>query len=395
MFSKRTNWNFEENKLSLLLKALKRDGKPIIDLSESNPTHCNFKYLADTQLLSPFMHPDNLLYHPAPKGTKEARTVIQSYYLEKNIQIDPERIFLTAGTSESYNHILRLLTDSGNRIAVPRPSYPLFNFIANLNDVILDYYPMRYEKAKWRIDFNAFSETLHPATKAIIAVHPNNPTGSFVKIKERNELIRTAQSKSLALISDEVFLDYGFKNDSERAVSLSNTTEVLTFTLGGISKLLGLPQMKLSWMVLSGPEKIVSQTTERLEIILDTYLSVSAPSQKALPHWLSCKDRIQKEIKERINVNQSWLAKRVASEPNISGLESEGGWYAILKLPKLKTEEEWTLDFLEKDRVFVHPGYFFDWEDEAHIVLSLLPECAQFQEGCDRLIKRSSSFQSS
>ncbi len=395
MFSKRTNWNFSENKLSRLCSFLKRGGVPIIDLSESNPTHCNFKYLTDAKLLAPLPQPANLNYNPSPKGKKEARDAIRSYYRNQQIEINSERIFLTASTSEAYHSIFRLITNPNDRILIPRPSYPLFNFIADLNDVALDHYGIRYEHEKWQINFRESAGSLDSDTKAIIVVHPNNPTGSFLKTHEAEELIQTAKSKSLALISDEVFSDYGFCEDANRMTSLANTKEVLTFTLGGISKCLGLPQMKLSWIILSGPEKTVDQAAERLEIISDTYLSVNTPSQEALPYWFSCKDQIQNEIKERTAANRSWLSRKLLhNKSGISCLEPEGGWYAILKLPNSKNEEEWAFEFLEQEHVFVHPGYFFDFSEETYVVVSLLSECPRFQEGCERIVNHISACHS-
>ncbi len=376
------------------MKSLKHKGETVIDLSESNPTHCHFKYATDLDLLSPLTHPANLNYQPSPNGKKEARQAIGAYYRKKGVEVDSERIFLTASTSEAYTYIFRLLSDPKDRVMIPRPSYPLFNFIADLNDIALDPYSIRYEQNQWRIHSDELTSSIHPNTKALILVHPNNPTGSFLKINEAAELIRIAQLKSLALISDEVFSDYGFQNDPQRKISFSETQEVLTFTLGGISKLLGLPQMKLSWMVLSGPEKIVSQALARLEIIADTYLSVNTPAQEALRNWFGHQEKIQQEIKDRILQNQSWLEKKILGQSRVSYLKSEGGWYTILKLPDVKTEEEWILEFLEQDRVLVHPGYFFDFEEEAYIVLSLLPECAQFQEGCNRILSRIKSTSS-
>lgn len=386
MFSKRTNWNFSENKLALRLKSLKGQGVQVIDLSESNPTRCNFNYLSDLSLLKPLSHPNNLKYDPSPQGKKEARRAIQSYYQNKHIEVDSERIFLTASTSETYNYIFRLLVDPKDHILIPKPSYPLFHFIADLNDIELDHYQIHYENERWQINFKEIQNT-HSNTKAVVLVHPNNPTGSFVKINEAQELIKIAKSKSLSLISDEVFLDYSFGHNSKRSTSFANTQEVLTFTLGGISKCLGLPQMKLSWMVISGPKAIVDQAIQRLEVIADTFLSVNTPSQEALPHWFSYQTQIQNEIKERIRSNQSWLKKQLPGS-GVTCLNSEGGWYAILKLPDFKGEEEWVLEFLEEDHVFVHPGYFFDFDEETYVVLSLLPECSQFQEGCNRLLNR-------
>ena len=385
-FSNRTNWNFSENKLSFRLKSLKDQGVAIIDLSESNPTRCNFNYLTNLELLKPLTHPNNLKYNPSTQGKKEAREAIQSYYQSKCIEVDLKCIFLTSSTSEAYNYIFRLITNPNDHILIPRPSYPLFNFIAELNDIELDYYPIQYRNDEWQTNFKEI-QNVHRDAKAVVLVHPNNPTGSFVKTKETQELIKIAKSKSLSLISDEVFLDYWFDKNAERVVSFSNTQEILTFTLGGTSKCLGLPQMKLSWIVISGPEKTVNQAIQRLEIIADTYLSVNTPSQESLVHWFAHQNQIQNEIKERLNANRSWLSKQIP-QTGITFLNSEGGWYAIIKLPDFKSEEEWALEFLEKDHVFVHPGYFFDFEEEAFVILSLLPESSQFQEGCQKILNR-------
>lgn len=384
MFSNRTNWNFSENKISLCLKKLKQKGVSILDLTESNPTHCHFKY-CDAKLLAPFNHPRNLTYHPDPKGSKQARKEIQSYYQRKGIEVNIDHIFLTSSTTEAYDHIFRMLTNPGDRILVPKPSYPLFHFISDLNDLSIDHYDLHDQDDTWKIRCPE-AEHLQALTKAIVLVNPNNPTGSFVKKDEAESLIHLAQSKSLALIADEVFLDYGFADDAKRVRSFAGNQTCLTFTLGGISKCLGLPQMKLSWMVISGPGKMVAQAIERMDVISDTFLSTNTPAQEALPEWFSFQNVIQNEIKERVMANQSWLRTKIVHP--IKALNVEGGWNLVLTLPEKLSEEDWVLTFLEQDHVLVHPGYFFDFEDESHIVLSLLLEPALFRNGCERLLKR-------
>ncbi len=386
MFSNRTNWNFLENKLTLLLKSLKRERVSILDLTESNPTHCHFKYL-DANLLSPLSSSANLAYEPSPNGKQEARQAIQKYYAEKGIQIDEAQIFLTASTSEAYSHLFRLLTNAGEKILIPKPSYPLFHFIADLNDTQLDHYSLNYQNNRWQVDSDQLLGSVTSVHKAMIAVHPNNPTGSFLKTGEAKKLIKLASEKSLAIISDEVFSDYGFAEDPERWKSFADTKEVLSFTLGGISKCLGLPQMKISWIIVNGPKGLMNHAMERLEMILDTYLSVGTPSQAAIPYWFSQRNKIQSEIRERIVKNYASLEK-IFLNSGVSCLKIEGGWYGILKLPDFKTEEEIVLELLEKDHVLVHPGYFFDCEEGIYLVLSLLPESNSFQEGCERILQR-------
>ena len=418
-FARRTDWKTAPNELSARLKRLKSQGVPILDLTESNPTRCHFKYL-NLELLSALNDPNNLNYEPSPKGRLKARQIIQNDYRHKQIEINPEQIFLTSSTSEAYSFIFRLLLNPGERILAPQPSYPLFQFLTDLNDVAIDFYPLVYDRG-WNMDVDKLKEQLKKETKALILVHPNNPTGSFVKKSELKEIVQIAKDKSLALISDEVFSDYDLEKGtgnisrlspflSERASSLAEIKEVLTFTLGGISKTLGLPQMKLAWTVVNGPEKILNATLERLEIIHDTYLSVNIPAQNALASWFSKKAQIQEEIKKRIKDNQTFITSQLASS-NISYLEPEGGWYGILhfrrrnakffpkstgalapvKLPKTQSEEEWVIQFLEEDRVLVHPGYFFDFAEEAFIVMSLITEPNSFREGISRILKRVNS----
>ncbi len=387
ILANRTDWKFKPNQLALRLKTLRESGVEILDLSESNPTRCKFQYLND-QLLSSLAQPENLSYEPSSKGILTTRRAVQNYYREKNVSVDPEQIFLTASTSEAYSFLFRLLTSPGERILIPRPSYPLFDFLADLNDVQLDPYYLKYSERGWQIDMESLIRHTHPGTKAIILVHPNNPTGSFLKSEELNEIRKFAQEKSLALISDEVFSDYAFLNDPNCSSSLATNQEVLTFTLSGISKVLGLPQMKLGWIVATGPKEILKPCIERLEFILDTYLSVNTPVQHALSFWFSLKNSIQNEIAGRIQKNRIFLLDQIGTSHPASCLKTEGGWYAIVRIPTVLSEEEWVLEFLEKDHVYLHPGYFFDFEEEAYVVLSLLPHPETFKEGVSRILAR-------
>ncbi len=382
MFAKRTHWELSTNKITTILESLREKGVPIFDLTESNPTRCQFDYLRP-DLLEGLSAVQNLRYLPSPKGNLPARETICAYYRTKNIHLDPEQIFLTASTSEAYSFLFRLLADPQESVLFPCPSYPLFSFLVDLNDLKYEFYPLTYESHGWRIDLEGLWESLTPETRAVALVNPNNPTGSFVQESELTQINGICRNRALALISDEVFLDYVF--DGEAApLSLAGNKDVLTFVLSGISKGWGLPQMKLGWIVVNGPRETVKAAAERLEIICDTYLSVNTPVQSALPKWLESRAEIQQEIGERIQRNRNFLFSQSAC----TCLRSAGGWYAVLKFAKNYTEEALVEELLRKDRVFVHPGYFFDFAEEPYLVLSLLPSEEIFQEGIKRLVRR-------
>lgn len=385
MFSARTNWRLTPNRIARGLEEMKKSGTRILDLTESNPTRAGFRYL-EPSLLTPFKNPKNLRYAPSPEGLLKSRLAICRYYREKGISVQPEQMILTSGTSEAYSWIFRLLADPDERILIPQPSYPLFSFLADLNDLKTDFYTLRYDGG-WEIAIESLKTACSAKTKALVLVHPNNPTGSFVKKGEFSEIIRIAGENSMALISDEVFSDYAFSPDPNRIRSFAECSDVLTFTLGGISKLFGLPQMKLSWIVVSGPKRLIHDTLARLHIIADTYLSVGTPVQEALNDWMKKRKKIREEILTRARENHVWLSEKTGGRA-ADLLHAEGGWYGILKLPRIKSEEEWVLEFLEQDRVLVQPGYFFDFKEEAHVVLSLLPPPHLFQTGVTRILNR-------
>ncbi|MFA5059142.1 MAG: pyridoxal phosphate-dependent aminotransferase [Candidatus Omnitrophota bacterium] len=387
IFSKRTDWKLTPNEISLSLSELKKQGKEIIDLTESNPTLSKFKYPQEP-ILKGLASKDHLLYDPAPRGIDSARAAVSAYYQENGLYVDPQQIFLTSSTSEAYSFLFRLLTNPGDHIAVGRPSYPLFDFLAQINDVEVDPYSLVFKNGQWAIDVKQLEEKIGEKTRAIVLVSPNNPTGSFVKKNELQDIFKICQERNIALICDEVFSDYRLRGDSSLQANFVNNTQILTFSLSGISKVLGLPQMKLGWIVASGPKEDVAIAAERLEVILDTFLSVNTPAQNALKAWLSIKPQIQKEILIRIKANEAFLRKSLEGHSSCRYLPPEGGWYAVLRLPNNKTEEDWVVEFLQKDCVFVHPGYFFDFEDEPYIVLSLLPEEEKFRQGITRILSR-------
>ena len=366
------------------MEDLRRDGAAVLDLTESNPTRCGFAF-PNEMILKSLGNEDNLRYEPLPQGSVRAREAVGGYYMAKGFDVSVENIILTSSTSEAYSYLFRLLVNAGERVLFPRPSYPLFQFLGDLNDVHLDFYTLTYTD-RWGMDFDQIRRNIQTDTRALVLVNPNNPTGSFVAKKEKEWLNALCRERNLSIICDEVFGDFPL-DPTAQGVSLVNNGDVLTFVLGGLSKTLGLPQMKLSWIILSGPAALVKTARERLEIIADTYLSVSAPVQNSLERWLPLKDQIQGGMRARLKRNLQFLKEKARGGP-CRLFEPEGGWYAVLKIPPTLSEEEWVLKFLRKDRVFVHPGYFFDFDDEAFIVVSLLPPEEVFEAGIDRVSKR-------
>jgi aspartate/methionine/tyrosine aminotransferase len=386
VFASRTQWNLAPNRLSVHLQARRAAGLPIIDLTESNPTRCHFDYDRD-EILAALAQPRSLLYEPTAKGHVEARQAVAAYYAEKGIALDPEHIVLTASTSEAYSFLFRLLADPGDCVLIPRPSYPLFDFLATLNDVRLESYPLVYEQG-WRIDFEALRTAVGPRTRALLVVNPNNPTGSFLHREDFATLTELCQQRGLAIISDEVFSDYTFRPDPSGIRSLAGTGGALTFVLNGLSKLVGLPQMKLAWLCASGPYAVLTDALARLEIIADTYLSVNTPVQVALPRLLAGRRRIQDQILGRVRTNRQALLDRLSPRSPCQCFDADGGWYAVLRVPGTRSEEDWILTLLDRDGVLIHPGYFFDFATEAYLVASLLPPPEIFREGIDRMLAR-------
>jgi len=386
MFASRTEWSLTPNRLAQRLAERRRQGLPILDLTESNPTRCGFQFPAQA-ILEALAAPRALTYEPHPQGLHRAREAVAAYYAEKRIAIAPEQVFLTASTSEAYAYVFRLLADPGDNILAPFPSYPLFDYLGRLNDVEVIAYPLVYDHG-WQLDRETLRKRVRVRSRAVLVVHPNNPTGSFIRREELESLIACCREHSLALVADEVFADYAFAPDSQRVVSHAGTPDVLTFTLSGLSKISALPQMKVAWTVLSGPEAIVRDAVARLEVIADTYLSVSAPVAHALPSLLEVRRPVQPQVLARARDNLGRLDELLAAGGPVSRLEVAGGWYVVLKLPAIRSDEDWALELLDRDGVLVHPGHFYDFPVEGHLVVSLLPPPAVLYEGVKRILSR-------
>jgi aspartate/methionine/tyrosine aminotransferase len=388
MFAERTNWRLTPNPLTVVIEEFRERGLPFLDLTESNPTRCGFAYDAPG-ILGALANPLAMAYEPDPRGPLGARQSVAEYYAGRGVRVDPRQIFLTTSTSEAYAYVFRLLANPGDNVLAPAPSYPLFDFLSRLNDVKLVSYPLIYDD-DWQIDFQALEPLVTPETRAVLVVHPNNPTGSFVRPREMDFLVRICEHHSLALIADEVFADYPLSPAAagERIVTHTATSRILTFTLSGLSKISALPQMKLAWLVVNGPPAQLSDALDRLEMIADTYLSLSAPVAHALPKLLEGRGSIQSQISKRTRENLHWLDQQLSPGSLVRRLKTSGGWYAILRLPATRSDEDWSLEFLRQDAVLVHPGHFFDFPTDGHVVLSLLPSPASFQNGIKKLLTR-------
>lgn len=368
-FSKRTEWETEINQLSVAVDQMKADGAVIRDLTISNPTSCGFSELMSADWLEDLRVDENLNYAPDPRGCLNARQAVAQYYADKGITVSPEQIFLTSSTSEGYSYVFRLIADSGQRILFPRPSYPLFYFLGDLNDVGLDFYDLHYDQ-RWRVDAVSVREQITDQTRGVVVVNPNNPTGSYCEADDLT-LLREVCGSSMALISDEVFLDYPV--DGSASQSLAGHTEGLTFVLSGLSKVLAMPQMKMSWIVVSGAPDLAREAMSRLEVIADTYLSVSAPVQNAASTWLRRRHGVQTAIQQRIRDNLSALRQQMEGSATWV-YPVEGGWSAVVCWPGRRDEEECVARLVKEYQVLVHPGYFFDFadDDNTRLVLSLL-----------------------
>ena len=385
MFSTRTPEDLTPNRLTEALNAARAAGRTILDLTESNPTRAGFDYPAD--LLRLLADSRGLMYAPSPFGLLEARAAVARDYARRGVHATPERIALTASTSEAYGCLFKLLTDAGDEVLIPRPSYPLFDHLASLDRVTARPYDLDPE-AGWRIDFESVEAAVTPRTRAILFVSPNNPTGSFVTSDEVAQLAKIAAAYDLALVADEVFADYELVPGSRAAAGcLLDRQDVLGFSLGGLSKSVGLPQVKLAWIAAAGPDRLVDTALERLEIICDTYLSVSTPVQVAASELLERGASVREQIARRVSVNYQRLLEKAASSPGCRVVDSEGGWSAVLAVPTLESEEALVINLLQDEGVLTHPGYFFDFPRESYLVVSLLVSEAQFADGTDRVLR--------
>jgi len=385
MFSHRTSWRLTPNALTRAIEEAHASGRQILDLTVSNPTEAGVH--SDPEIvLAALANPEAMHYDPQPRGLLGARQAVCRYCRESHevFDLDPERLLLTTSTSEAYSYVFRLLCNAGDEILVPKPSYPLFEFLADLADVKLVPYPLLYDHG-WQIDFDSVYKAATPQTRAMILVHPNNPTGSYVSVSETSALNAFCGDYGLALIVDEVFLDYA--HDGVPRSSFLTNADALTFTLSGVSKISALPQMKLAWVAASGPKEIVAEAGARLEIIADTFLSMNAPVQLAASVLLDQRRRIQPILLDRLRVNLAELDSQLAGHPSCTRLLVEGGWYVVLRVPVLGTDEDLAINLLRKMGVIVHPGHFYDFPNEGRLVLSLITEPADFREGVDRLLQ--------
>lgn len=386
MFSSRLHADLSPNELTQLLEAKRHAGEPVLDLTGSNPTHASISYPGE-EILGALSDPRVLQYDPHPAGMADARRAVAQYYAERGIGVAPERILLTSSTSEAYAFLFKLLCDPGDEILVPRPSYPLFDYLASMESVSASQYPLIYDGA-WSIDFTALEGRIGDRTRAIVVVHPNNPTGSYVKQPEMERLERICAARSIAILSDEVFADYALREDPNRAGSLLMAREALTFVMSGLSKVAALPQMKLGWIAVAGPANLARQAYERLEWIADTYLSVGAPVQCAAARLLQLRHPIQRELLMRMQANLGSLKTQLTPGCPFRLLDPEGGWYAAIEVPRIRSEEDWVMELLRDDNVLAQPGYFYDFEREAYLILSLLTPENVFTEGVQRLLQR-------
>ena len=389
MFSHRTSWKLAQNALTRAIEEAREAGANLLDLTTSNPTRAGLKYDAEN-LLGAFSNDKALDYDPQSKGLLSAREAVAEYYRQEHdiFQLDPERIILTTSTSEAYSYIFRLLCNADDEILVPKPSYPLFEFLADLQDVRLIPYPLLYDHG-WQIDFPSLYKSVTHRTRAVVVVHPNNPTGSFVRGEEVSALSGFCKEYGLAIIADEVFLDYAL--DGAPRTSFAKNDEVLTFALSGVSKVSGLPQMKLAWMVVNGPPDSATDAMSRLEIIADTYLSMSAPIQLAAPVLLDQRKNIQPLLLDRTRENLQELDRALLRQKSCQRLAVEGGWYTILRVPVTRSDEELSIELVQRAGVLVHPGHFFDFASEGNLVLSLITASDAFREGVKRILRHVNS----
>jgi aspartate/methionine/tyrosine aminotransferase len=400
-FSIRTNWNIEESDLARAHRERLQQGLEIFDLTASNPTRCGFDYAQD--LLSALGRPEAFDYNPDPRGLLDARLAVSAYYADHGAAISPDNMILTTSTSEAYTYLFKLLLNPGDAIVVPQPSYPLFDFLAQAESIEVKATPLIYDYG-WQLDFESLrrllqNESGNAKIRALVLVHPNNPTGHFTTMAESRELAEICREYKLALIVDEVFLDYSFAGGTtvsgELAGEISSRNadqtsfavrdlDLLTFVVSGISKICGLPQMKAAWLVALGPGS--DKALARLEILADTYLSMNAPVQCALGAWLAARQGIQAQILNRVGANLAVLDHALTAHPLVSRLMVQGGWYAVLRIPATHPDEI-TARHLLGSGVWIHPGYFFGFAPSGWLVVSLLTETHAFQEGITRVLQ--------
>ena len=381
-FAKRTNWNLTPNRLSEALATRRAAGKPLIDLTLSNPTECGFEY-DGSATLSALSNPAALAYEPNPRGLQSARLAVAGYYADRNENVSVEDIILTTSTSEAYSYVFRTLCDPGDELLIPSPSYPLFDFLADIQDVTLVRYPLLYDHG-WQIDFHGLEQAITPRTRGVIVVHPNNPTGHYTKRGEIAKLHAICSARRLAIIADEVFLDFSLEGNAQPSFAVNR--EALTFTLSGLSKICGLPQMKAAWLAVSGPQHGKAEALARLEVIADTYLSLNVPVQLAIPKFLEQRHAFKQQVMSRLRRNLAELDRQLALQKLVSRLTVEGGWCAVLRVPRTRSDEDLALTLLNERGLYIHPGHFYDFATEQFLVLSLLVPDAKVAQGVAEIL---------
>lgn len=373
----------EPTALATALEQARRSGRPIIDLTQSNPTVVELPYQLYESVAGWAKTAGSELwsrYAPESLGSARAREAIARHWPgQRPRALDPAHSLLVSSSSEAYSYLFTLLCDADDEVLVPRPSYPLLAHLGQYAGVRLVPYSLAYDGV-WHIDFESLRRALGPRSRAIVLVNPNNPTGSYVKRAELDALA----ALGLPLIADEVFARFALDDDPERVTSVLGASPALTFCIDGLSKSAGLPQLKLSWIAASGPEQQVGEALRRLEWIADTYLSATTPGQRALPALLEAAPAFRDALCERLRQNRDALVTALAGSA-ASVLRLEGGWYAVVQLPRVVAEDEWVLGLLEREGVLVHPGYFYDFERPAFLVVSLLPRPDELARGAAAL----------
>jgi len=382
VFSRRLPPDAESNALSRAVERLRAEGVSFADLTESNPTRAGIPYPAD--LLASLADPAALRYEPSPFGLPSARRAVADDQRRRGVTVDPAHVVLTASTSEAYGWLFKLLCNPGDGVLVPRPSYPLFDHLTALDGVRAYPYSIEYH-GQWAIDVESMAAA-PPDVRALLVVSPNNPTGSFLSAGELERMTRLCRQRHWALIVDEVFADYPL--DAQAPLTdIAVRSEVLCFSLAGLSKTIGLPQLKLGWCIAGGPAEERDAALEALEVIADSYLSVGTPVQVAAPVLLSAGASIRVSIQERTRRNLATLRAIAAGYPACEVLRVDGGWSAVLRVPSTRGEEPLVLELLQAERILVHPGYFFDFPREAYLVVSLLPPEDLFADAVTRLCR--------
>jgi alanine-synthesizing transaminase len=383
VFADRANWNLKANPLSEALAGHRAAGEPLFDLTISNPTECGFEY-DSRAILKALANPASLAYDPDPRGLLGARQAVAAYYAALGTEVPADDVILTTSTSEAYSFVFRTLCNPGDEVLIPEPSYPLFAVLADIQDVKLVRYPLDYDYG-WQINFHALQQCITPRTRGVIVVHPNNPTGHFTKPQELEKLNEICSSRNLAIVADEVFLDFALQAGL-RSFTFADNSAALTFTMSGLSKISGLPQMKAAWLVTSGPDRLKSEALARLEIIADTYLSMNAPVQHAIPALLEQRHSFQTQLLARARKNLAELDSQLAAQKSCSRLVVEGGWYAVLRVPATRSDEELAIELLAQKHVYVHPGHFYDFPSEGFLVVSLITRDEEFAAGVKLLL---------